>query len=383
MNKLNPMIKKFLLVSFLLFFVNIINAQKLTQFSTDSVKFIKELNEFFIDNSANKKVAEEYMVTFGKFWKSPDFETKYRQAVYKTCNAMLQRKLKPYPNFINYLNAVSNCIITKQDQYVFINWQSCIDKIFASKNLKSYTDFLEMSENIFSNNVFFKSPTYSYRSQQNKFTFEFDSLPKVIFPEFTLVGASPRGDSITIEKISGIYYPTWNKFIGKGGKLNWSRTGTSSDVYADLKRVSIDCKTGGYTSDSAVFFGKQYFDKPQIGRIIDKIVTENGEPTYPRFDSYSKRLVVKNIYPNVDYDGGFGMRGNKFVGTGNPAKIIFNRNNIKFLELSSRSFTMTKDKINAKPAGVKIYLDKDSIIHPGLSFVYQVEKKNNHPFKNR
>ncbi len=375
MNKLNPMIKKFLLVSFLLFFVNIINAQKLTQFSTDSVKFIKELNEFFIDNSANKKVAEEYMVTFGKFWKSPDFETKYRQAVYKTCNAMLQRKLKPYPNFINYLNAVSNCIITKQDQSVFINWQSCIEKIFASKNLKSYTDFLEMSENIFSNNVFFKSPTYSYRSQQNKFTFEFDSLPKVIFPEFTLVGASPRGDSITIEKISGIYYPTWNKFIGKGGKLNWSRTGTSSDVYADLKRVSIDCKTGGYTSDSAIFIGKQYFDKPQIGRIIDKIVTENGEPTYPRFDSYSKRLVVKNIYPNVDYDGGFGMRGNKFVGTGNPAKIIFNRNNIKFLELSSRSFTMTKDKINAKPAGVKIYLDKDSIIHPGLSFVYQVEKK--------
>jgi hypothetical protein len=53
-------------------------------------------------------------------------------------------------------------------------------------------------------------------------------------------------------------------------------------------------------------------------------------PTYPRFDSYSKRLVVKNIYPDVDYDGGFGMRGNKFVGSGNaqnPAKLLFKRNN--------------------------------------------------------
>ena len=369
------MIKKFLLVFFLFFCVHIINAQKLTQFSTDSVKFIKELNEFFIDNSANKKDAEEFITNFGKFWKTPVFETKYRQAVYKTCNAMLQRKLKPYPNFVSYLNAVSNCIISKQDQSVFNNWQTCIDKIFAAKNLKSFANFLEMSENIFSNNVFYKSPTYTYRSQQSKFTFEFDSLPKVIFPEFTLVGASPRGDSISIENISGIFYPTWNKFIGKGGKLSWSRTGIGSDVYADLKRVSIDCKTGGYSSDSAIFYGKQYFDKPQIGRVIDKIVTENGEPTYPRFDSYSKRLVVKNIYPDVDYDGGFGMRGNKFVGTGNPAKIIFKRNNIKFLELSARSFSMTKDKINAKPAGVKIYLDKDSIIHPGLSFVYQVEKK--------
>ena len=369
------MIKKILLVAFLITCINVINAQKTTQFTSDSVKFIKELNEFFIDNSANKKDAEEYMVAFGKFWKSPDFESKYRQAVYKTCNAMLQRKLKPYPNFINYLNAVSNCIITKQDQSVFNNWQTCIDKIFASKNLKSFTNFLEMSENIFSNNIFYKSPTYSYRSLQNNFTFEFDSLPKVIFPDFTLVGSSPRGDSIMIEKISGIYYPTWGKFIGKGGKVSWSRTGVGSDVYADLKRVSIDCKTGGYYSDSATFFGKQYFDKPQIGRVLDKIVTENSDPTYPRFDSYSKRLVVKNIYPDVDYDGGFGMRGNKFVGTGNPAKIIFKRNNARFLEISARSFSMTKDKINAKPAGIKFFLEKDSIVHPGLSFVYQVEKK--------
>ena len=43
----------FVLVSFLT------NAQKLTQFSSDSVKYIKELNDYFYDNSANKKDAEE------------------------------------------------------------------------------------------------------------------------------------------------------------------------------------------------------------------------------------------------------------------------------------------------------------------------------------
>ena len=32
-------------------------------------------------------------------------------------------------------------------------------------------------------------------------------------------------------------------------------------------------------------------------------------------------------------------------------------------------------RLNAKPASVKFFLEKDSIIHPGLSFVYQVEKK--------
>jgi hypothetical protein len=372
------MIKKLLLILSLALTTNILQAQKLTQFSTDSVKFYKELNDYFMEFSANKKDAEEYMLGFQKVWKSPDFPSKYRQALYKTSNAMLQRKLKPYPYFISYINAVVSCIDSKQSPTTFDNWQGCIEKIFAAKNLKSYGDYLEMSENIFTDNTFYKSPTYAYKSKEARYKFEFDSIPKVIFPAFTLVGSSPRGDSISIENIQGIYYPTWKKFVGKGGKLSWARTGVGNDVYADLIRVSIDCKTGGYTSDSATFTGKQYFDKPQKGRITDKIVTENGDPTFPRFDSYSKRLVVKNIYPDVDYDGGFGMRGNKFVGSGSaasPAKIVFRRNNLRFLEISASSFSMTKEKISAKPAGVKFFLEKDSMMHPGLSFVYQVEKK--------
>lgn len=372
------MIKKIAFASLLILATHFVNAQKLTQFSSDSVKYIKELNEYFYDNSANKQSAEEYILNFQKKWKSTDFSSKYRAAVYKTSNAMLQRKLKPYPYFISYLNAVVNFIDSKQNPEVFDNWQLCIEKIFNSKNLKNYGEYLEMSENIFSNNVFYKSPTYSYRSVETNYKFEFDSIPKVIFPKFTLVGASPRGDSISIENIQGIYYPSWGRFVGKGGRLSWKRTGVGDDVYADLIRVNLDCKTGGYSSDSATFVGKQYFDIPQKGKVTDKIVTENGDPTYPRFDSYSKRLVVKNIYPDVDYDGGFGMRGNKFVGSGNaqnPAKLLFKRNNARFLEISARSFSMTKEKINAKPASIKFYLEKDSIIHPGLSFVYQVDKK--------
>ena len=372
------MIKKIAFAFILLFVTSIVTAQKLTQFSSDSIKYIKELNEYFYDFSANKKDAEEYVANFQKIWKSPDFSSKYRAAIYKTSNVMLQRKLKPYPYFISYLNAVVNFINSKQNPEVFDNWQLCIEKIFNSKNLKNYGDYLEMSESIFSNNVFYKSTTYSYRSAEANYKFEFDSIPKVIFPKFTLIGASPRGDSISIENIQGIYYPSWGKFIGKGGRVSWKRTGVGEDVYADLIRISLDCKTGGYVSDSATFVGKQYFEVPQKGRLTDKIVTENGDPTYPRFDSYSKRLVVKNIYPDVDYDGGFGMRGNKFVGSGNaknPARLLFKRNNARFLEISAKSFSMTKEKINAKPAAVKFYLEKDSIIHPGLSFVYQVEKK--------
>jgi len=257
------MFKKLILSSLILLAAQLVNAQKITQFSSDSVKYIKELNEYFYDFSANKKDAEEYVLNFQKIWKSPDFSSKYRLAIYKTSNTMLQRKLKPYPYFVSYLNAVVNFIDTKQNPEVFDNWQLCIEKIFASKNLKNFGDYLEMSENIFADNIFYKSPTYIYKSIETNYKFEFDSVPKVTFPKFTLVGASPRGDSISIENIQGVYYPSSGKFMGKGGKLSWKRTGVGDNVFADLIRVSLDCKTGGYTSDSATFVGKQYFDVPQ------------------------------------------------------------------------------------------------------------------------
>jgi hypothetical protein len=372
------MLKRTITICLIIFITHHLKAQKQTEFSKDSVKFIKELGDFFYTNSANKKEAEEYVLNFQKIWKTPEFNREYKVAVYEISNLMLERKLKPYPYFMGYLNAVTNSIKSNQSKEVFNNWQSCIQKIFLSKNLKSFGEYLEMSQDLFAENAFYKSPTYTYKSTESNYKFEFDSVAKVTFSNFTLLGISPRGDTISINDIKGTYYPSVGKFIGKGGKLSWKRTGLDNDVYAELTRVNLDCKTGGYTSDSATFYGKQYFDKPQKGRVTDKIVTENREPTYPRFDSYSKRLVVSNIYPDVDYDGGFGMRGNKFVGSGNaqnPAKLVFKRNKVKFLEVYARTFAMTKEKISAKPAGIKFFLEKDSIMHPGLSFVYQVDKK--------
>ena len=60
------MLKKICLLSIILAFGRISHAQKLTEFSKDSVKFIKELNEYFYDFSANKKDAENYISDFQK-----------------------------------------------------------------------------------------------------------------------------------------------------------------------------------------------------------------------------------------------------------------------------------------------------------------------------
>jgi hypothetical protein len=365
-------------VAVLLFAGGDAGAQKLTQFSTDTSKFIRDLNQYFLDNSANRENAAEYMRNLDKEWKENLIAGYFKEVIMETSNLMLAKRMKPYPFFIGYINTVTNAIISKQTGDNFTNWQACFNKMLAAKSVRGVQDFLDMSENIFRNNTFFKSTSYSYYSVEPNYVFKYDSIPMVIFEGITLVGSNPRGDSIAIEETSGTFYPTHSRFSGKGGRVSWARAGLDEDVFAEIKRYSIDCRIGSYTADSSVFTGRQFFDKSQLGKVTDRIITEHGEKSYPRFDSYSKRLIVRDIYPDVDYDGGFGMRGSKFVGSGssvNPARIIFKNNNKKFLEISARAFGMSRDRIVANPGTVKLFLDKDSIYHPGLSFTYQVEKR--------
>ncbi len=52
---------KYLLLFSLFFSFTSYKAQKLTQFSSDTMKFMGDLRTYFIDNSANKELAEDYI----------------------------------------------------------------------------------------------------------------------------------------------------------------------------------------------------------------------------------------------------------------------------------------------------------------------------------
>lgn len=369
--------KQLLLLSFL-FLSFFGHSQKGSQLSNDTVKFVNDLNNYFIENTSNRLEAETYMRTFSRYWEENYIAGYYKEATIKACNLMAAKRLKPVPFITGYFTALYTALEKKLPTETFQNWQLCLTKILAKKGNGGVQELIVLGENMFRYNAFYKTPSYIYYSYQPNYKFDYDTIPKIIFKDITLIGVNPRGDSIAVEETNGTFYPNVGNFVGKGGKISWERCGLDKEVFATIKRYTIDCKTGNYASDTATFVGKQFFDKAQVGRFSDRIITENGELTYPRFDSYSKRLVVKNIYPDVDYDGGFGMRGPKFVGSGtnsNPARIIFKRNSVKFLEISARSFGMSKDRIVANPGTVKFFLNKDTIYHPGLSFTYQVDKR--------
>ena len=367
---------------FLLLFVCLNLGIYAQRFTADSVRFIKDLDDFFQEFSSDKKEASKWVEDFKAYWKKPQFSSVYKESVYRVCNQMASKKFKPTPFFKDYLTAVSNFIDNKFPYEKFGNWTGVLEKMLTGKNNKITEGFLEMSTHLFTNYCFYKSSAFEWRTDNTNFRFEYDTLPKVVFDVFRLTGVNTRNDSAYIENTKGIFYLTTGRFYGTGGKVSWSRVGLSPDVYADLKKYMIECKTGAYTADSVTFFNSKYLDAPQKGRLSDKLVIEGENPTYPRFDSYSKRLIVKNVAPDVDFDGGFSMRGPKFIGSGeggDPARLVFKRNNERMLEIISNNFSLTEEKISSSPAAIKFILinegKRDSIYHPGLSFKYLVNER--------
>jgi len=166
-----------------------------------------------------------------------------------------------------------------------------------------------------------------------------------------------------------------------GGRIDWQRAGLDpSMVFANLDDYHIQMKFSKYEADSVEFFNKEYLPAPLPGRIIDKIQADVDEEkaSYPRFYSYEGLIGIENIFPNIDYMGGFSMEGRKVVGFGlanRDAVLVFKRDDKEFVTARSKTFIIRPDRINSSNASVTIHHDPDSIYHPGLVLKYLDEGK--------
>src|SRR4051812_48756272 len=75
-------------------------AQKITQFSGDTLLFPKELAAYFDEYAAQKKEAMEYAQDFVANWKSEIFG-EYKKIMIETANMFVKRRLKPFPYFVD------------------------------------------------------------------------------------------------------------------------------------------------------------------------------------------------------------------------------------------------------------------------------------------
>ena len=353
------------------------NGQSLKNFTMDPVKFITELQQFL--EETNKKDGEKLMETFKLSWNSGKFTNQQQDEIYRTANAMLRKRMKAFPDFSNYLLALISFSNSTQSAASFAAWQASLDKLLLLP-VRHFTNYIITCNNLFRDNTMYQSTSTNWHSDNSNYSFDFDSIPKIIFPSLNLV-CSARGDSSIIYNTKGFLYPTKQLFYGQGGKVNWIRAGWDEKVvHAELTNYVFDVTESDFTADSVYFYNSTYFTKSLIGKYTDKILANINVETasYPRFQSYTAGLTIKNIVPDIDYRGGFSMNGNRMIGSGNAeenASLIFYRSKKPFLMAESKSFSIRKDKLTSDNASVTIFFEKDSIYHPGVAFKYIVKDR--------
>ena len=150
---------------------------------------------------------------------------------------------------------------------------------------------------------------------------------------------------------------------------------------ATLTKYEVSTRLSNFSADS-VTMTTTYFTKKLLGRVADRAfrITREEDRIYPQFTSYERKLSIKNIKENVDYEGGFSLNGANFVGIGHPkepAKMVVRREGLPFIFATSQEFNIVNSKIFSFNTYIKIMLNgnNDSIIHPGLDFAFILDKK--------
>jgi hypothetical protein len=187
-------------------------------------------------------------------------------------------------------------------------------------------------------------------------------------------------DSIQVSSTSGVLDVDAGKFTGNDGILTWEKVGfDKKETFAELRRYKVDLSRAFLKVDT-VALTTPYFPIPILGKLIDKTYSElmDGEEA-PQFNSFEKRLKIKSLRENMDYDGGFSLEGKKFIGRGDdlrPAKVIFKVKEKPIFEVTSLNFSMDPAQIISREARLKLYYDNgDSLIHSNCLFYFDEAKQ--------
>ena len=338
------------------------------------------LNQATSDNN-QKKANEQLIKAFTIVFNDMDLDMKDR--VVEISNTVLKLKVRQLPDVYNYVSALTAFYTINAKDANFDQWIACIEYIqHRNKKVKDFTDFIEFTTTFLDDRTLCKTRSAMWQTQNGTaFRLHLDGNQIVISFDkpFELYYSSDK-DYGTIYGTTGDYYYFDQKWVGHGGRLNWDRTGIpNTQCWAVLNRYEAIAKFPKFTADSVLFTNTNYFNEAILGRVEEQLSApmEPEKYSFPKFRSYQKDFVLKDILPGVDYSGSFMMNGSKFVtsDTKNPATLLFYRDGKKFVAVQSPKFTITALRIVSENAAVKIYIGEDSIWNNGITVRYNASDK--------
>lgn len=348
-------------------------SQRFTSFSQDPVNTIEEMKEFFATApDERKKESEVILLQFEEFWNSAFLSNDAQEAFIEVSNSMLKKKMRPYPHFKSYLEAY-NAFINGPLSEQLDTWSKVIhyhienDGTTFQNKMNSYT-------HLFVDNLLSNVANSRWKAEGVPEKLGVDKEPFVEFKSIDLIGSS-KHDSLVIANTSGYFFPSSGKWQGRDGEIYWDRAGIGERAKAVLSTYSVDIRFPKVLCEEALLYYPELFSTPIQGTVEDKAGLETTEEkaTYPRFKSRENYITIPDIYENVDYIGGFEMRGASIMGSSDgvhPAHLTIKREDKIVVSSSANNYLFRPNAVLAENARVCIYFEEDSIYHPSANLKY-------------
>lgn len=363
------------MLSFILIIISMspLFAQTITKFDPSPLGYKNQVGELLdaADKKGNKTFVED---KWGITIQENSFTAEEWAKIYEISDYMLAKKISILPYLLNFAELIEK---SHYDTKVKSNFEMLLNTLIYVKELNKANTFKSYLSSVYetlNEGVFFRTNTLEWKTNSEQITIGLDDQPVFSFKNANLICVAKKDSSI-IYNTSGSYFPLENDWVGDKGKIDWKRAGQDpTEVYAEFDNYSISLKSVSYHIDS-VRFHHYLFERTLFGRLNENILA-NVTPekaTYPSFNTYESRFEIKNIAPNVDYSGGFNMKGATFNGFGTadqPAKLFFKYKGKVKVEAHANFFSMNPSTFGAEDARIIIHLASDSIIHPGLNMKF-------------
>ncbi len=342
------------------------------QLSTDLIQFSNDLEDFIKKSGGSS--AKDAVEEFNGYYNSGRFTNPQKIQIIRICNEMIN-KHTPMPDFENYMRTI-NGMLENNQQKKFDAWQKAAYTTFSSGEPDEYHEFMQTSRNIFAERIVALVGAMKWMSSDPNVEMETKGEVGFVFKNIDLF-CYTQGDTLEIYRTSGKYVPATNTWQGRGGKIDWTRVAIdSSKMFAELKSYSIDFATGFVKSDSALLNYPLLFDKPLLGKLVDRPMAQSAgdRSNYPQFVSY-QRNFNKLSFGKGKFTGSFGMKGKRIYGKGTDtlkAELLFTYKDKPTLKLLANDFLVKNNTVVTNEAAVILYLDKDSIYHPQVRVTYRI-----------
>lgn len=360
-------------------------AQK-TYFSTDKAQFFEELKAYLTSSTAkeDKAAAEVMMREFLPVW-NENYGTEESALVIDLSELLYSKSgNRAYLNLFNFTESLLHAPKTGMSRADLKRWLSYTKAKYGSKPAKM-DGYLKSCRALFVDHIVGEKGVTQWVVQDASFSFPSDTAFVVAIPRCSLVLKTTQDQSV-IHDTQGLFNMERNQWIGKGGRVDWSRFGIPTDkVYGIVHDYQINLGSSNYSIENIDFYNKDYFEKGIACSFEDGVTNAppNDKTMFPKAMSHDENVESGHLYEDVDFIGGFGMVGKSvsFFGTGkNQAQFLFKHNKRITMRMLAKRFILTDNNLISNQAAVRIYLydsisnTVDSIYHNDLGFRFDNQK---------